>query len=199
MLRRYAQAQGTERDQLQALYERYTREVSPSHMAASLEAACFLAVLCVAMKPKRIVDLGSGFSSAVFRHYENRTGVQTEVHSVDDSPEWLERTRSFLLSNALPSDNMATWESFVKQSPGSFDLMLYDLGNMETREREIQSALKLLAPGGIAVIDDVHNANYEKTAKRAIKALNMRWLSVRTVTLDSHYRFAGLALARPSR
>ena len=47
----------------------YTRDVSPDPIAISLELSVFLSVVCDALGPRAILDLGSGFSSYVFRSY----------------------------------------------------------------------------------------------------------------------------------
>src|SRR5689334_15482328 len=57
------------RERLLPDYRTYTRNVSPDPIAISLELSVFLAVLCDRERPGAILDLGSGFSSFVFRSY----------------------------------------------------------------------------------------------------------------------------------
>jgi hypothetical protein len=53
---------------------------------------------------KRLLDLGSGFSSYVLRAYA--AGVPGAVGwSVDDDPAWLEKTRAFLVSEGLSTEH----------------------------------------------------------------------------------------------
>jgi hypothetical protein len=68
-----------------------TRVGHPNH-AASLELIATLWLLAEDSGARRIIDLGSGFTSFILRTYAaEHPGV--EVWSVDDSAEWLERTR----------------------------------------------------------------------------------------------------------
>ena len=57
--------------------------------------------ICFQQRPRIILDLGSGFSSAVFRLYMAQQNVQTTVYSVDDDPLWLNKTRDSLKANNL--------------------------------------------------------------------------------------------------
>jgi hypothetical protein len=58
---------------LQKTYEekkndyKHVNEISNEIMAASLELIIFCIVMCDMIKPKKILDLGSGFSSFAFR------------------------------------------------------------------------------------------------------------------------------------
>jgi len=49
----------------------YIEHISSPEMAMSLELAYFIMNYCIEYKPKRLLDLGSGFSSFVFRLYQN--------------------------------------------------------------------------------------------------------------------------------
>lgn len=91
--KKFPQLQGfTERQtavakELKPYYEEYTFDVSQEDMAISLELATFLQIFCDIMKPKHILDLGSGFSSFVFRRYKATSQIKPIVWSVDDSQE----------------------------------------------------------------------------------------------------------------
>ena len=89
-------------------YEKYISEVSVDYIAISMELSCFLLTFCDIMNPKNIDDLGTGFSSFVFRHYAAHSGSGVTVWSVDDGPEWLEKTRSFLIRQDLSVQSMET-------------------------------------------------------------------------------------------
>ncbi|MFP4058142.1 MAG: hypothetical protein ACLF0G_14840 [Candidatus Brocadiia bacterium] len=192
-LRRYRELAPPAREALEAAYARYVAGVSPAWMAVSLELAVFLLVLARALRPGRVVDLGSGFSSLVFRRYRQEAGPAPEVWSVDDSPGWLERTGEFLAAEGLPADGLATWETFAADPPGGLDLVLHDLGSLACRRRTLPQALDLLGPDGVLVLDD---ANYASVRRRAVRVLRARGLRVHrlgALTRDRYGRYALLA------
>jgi hypothetical protein len=61
------------REQIALKHAAYIREVSSPEMAMSLELAHFLLGWCLWKQPKHLLDLGSGFSSYVFRLYRSAT------------------------------------------------------------------------------------------------------------------------------
>ena len=148
--------------ELKATYREYTRQISSDGMAISYELACFLWSLCEATEPQRILDLGSGFSSFVFRRYQKAARMSTEVWSVDENAVWLEKTRDFLGAHGLSYDNLYTWDDFSKLRPGTFDLISHDLGLMEDRPEIFEDTLAWREPAGLIVIDDIHKPQYRK-------------------------------------
>ena len=92
-------AEATER--LRPVFDEYVTSVSVPMAALSLETSALATVLCEITRPHRILDLGSGFSSYVFRRYAATASPQAEVWSIDDSPHWLEKTRGFLASKGF--------------------------------------------------------------------------------------------------
>ena len=57
-------------DKLRPAYEEYVASISTPDSAISLEIAALALILCRMRRPRRILDLGSGFSSWVFRYYQ---------------------------------------------------------------------------------------------------------------------------------
>jgi predicted O-methyltransferase YrrM len=171
-------------------YEHYVSRVSLGWMAVSLELAVFLAALCRVLRPGRLVDLGSGFSSFVFRRYQAEAEPPPEVWSVDDSAGWLERTGRFLEGQGLPSANLATWQDFVGQGPGRFDLVLHDLGSLRVRRATLPQALDLVAPGGVAVLDDVHYGSIRRHALRVLRERGLTPHGLGAPTRDCYGRYA---------
>lgn len=143
LLRDTGEALGAAERRLAPAYRRYVAEVSIPIMAVSLELALFLDVLVRGTGPRRALDLGSGFSSYVLR----LPGGPGEVWSADDAPEWLERTRGFLLREGLGAQNVVAWEALRRNPPEPFDLVLHDLGTMDTR-RDAGGGDPPHAPGG---------------------------------------------------
>lgn len=179
--------------ELKPAYKEYARKVSSDAMAISYELACFLWELCQSMKPLRILDLGTGFSSFVFRRYQSTAEKRPEVWSVDDSGEWLEKTAAFLGSRNLSQDNLLLWDEFSQLEPSPFDLILHDLGNMETRAGVLGHVLALRHPEGVVVLDDIQGPQYQSqvaeqlNSNGGIAGHGLRWL-----TLDKYLRYAML-------
>jgi predicted O-methyltransferase YrrM len=169
----------------------YVTTVSSDIMTVSLETAALLAVLCETRVPRRIVDLGSGFSSFVLRRYAATAERAPEVWSVDDSPQWLERTAEYLAAQGVARDRLSTWQAF-DEPPSSFDLVLHDLGRPALRMAALPAALALLRAGGVLVVDDLHKAAYRPYARHVVRGSGLRCLSARALTTDRFGRYAGL-------
>lgn len=177
------------REELRPVYEHYVKEVSRADMAASLELGGLLLALCRTNRWRRLLDLGSGFSSFVFRYYarENPAAV---VFSVDDDSDWLKRTRGFLESHQLKKENLIPLQDFLNQGVGSFDCILHDLNFVEVRIEYVEKVLALLAPEGLAIFDDVHKADYRLSLMKQLKSHPGKVFSLKPVTLDRFGRFA---------
>ena len=89
-------------------YLQYTNFVSNPGHALSLEACALVHSLCHVMQPRHVMDLGSGFSPYVFRSYQAEAQEEVKVRSVDDSPEWLQRTNDYLQEKGLSTDDLVT-------------------------------------------------------------------------------------------
>jgi len=174
-------------------YREYTSGVSDEGNTISLELAGLLSVLCAALKPKRIVDFGSGFSSFVFRFYRKNAVPPPEVWSVDDSAEWLTKTKAFLAKHLVDEERMAEWPAFIKGNHPQFDFMLIDLSTMEIRMKLLEDMISTAAPDGIIVLDDLHKAGYPEFVKRCLKRRRLKYYSLRMFTKDRQGRFSWLA------
>ena len=169
---------------LQASYLEYTSTVSSPGVAISSQLAGFLLVSCRLLRPARILDTGSGYSSYVLRRYAAETGGETHVTSVDDDAEWLAATRAFLASKELDDDDLLSWDDFSKKSATGYDLIVHDMGHMNTRARTLAQAMRLVRPSGILILDDVHFRDYGSYARRTLSASSFRTYSLRAYTLD---------------
>jgi predicted O-methyltransferase YrrM len=179
---------------LEPRYREYCATVSIEGMAASLGLATVLLRLCEITLPRTIVDLGSGFSSYVFRSWA--ATCDARVISVDDDADWLERTADYLRARALPTDGLLTWDSFAAE-PVPADLVLHDLGSMETRLRTLTEVVRVVPPGGIVVFDDVHFRPYGPAVRRIARTAALDLFSLRALALDGyHGRHAALGVAR---
>ncbi len=186
------------REQLHPTWRVYVTTVSTPVMAASLELSALVLAIARIRRPRRILDLGSGFTSCVLRAHAVETG-DTTVVTIDDDPAWLERSRAFLEFKRLPTGEMWTWDEFSASAPQPFQLVVHDLGNMSVRAATLPRVIELTTPEGLLVLDDIHHpkaATYAATAAEACRRAGRRLLSVRPLTLDEYGRSAALAVPR---
>lgn len=169
----------------------YITTVSRDDMAISLEMAAFLLAICEATKPTTVADLGSGYSSLVFRTYSTNTKHPISVISVDDNEKWLAQTVRFLKKNKLPTDRLMTWSDFSKLHK-TFDLVFHDLGHMETRADVLPQVLRLVKPGGFLVLDDLHFPVYRQKVLQSLTPNSNKLLLLRRMTKDRFGRYGAL-------
>ncbi len=160
--------------------------------AISLELSATLLVLCRALQPSSILDLGSGYSSCVFRQYAMNVRPEPYVCSVDDNPAWLERTERVLAERGLRMGAMTTWGSFMPEH--QFDLILHDLGGTAVRKATVDRVCGLVSETGTVVLDDAHH--YRSALLAAVRRAGLEAFSLRLFTLDDIGRYAFLAARR---
>jgi predicted O-methyltransferase YrrM len=178
---------GAERAALAAEHARYCKDISSEKMAADLGFSTFLQLWCLAHKPKRVVDLGSGFTSYVLRRYAKAAGG-CEVWSVDDDAAWLGRTRDYLVEMKQDTARLMVWGEFIKAAPHDFDLVVHDAGSMQFRADNLGPALDLARSGGLVLLDDVHRFEYRATALELLASRGYKFLSVRALR-DGYGRY----------
>lgn len=179
---------------LKPYYEEYINHVSRADMAMSLELAAFVYALCVNKGFKNLFDLGSGFSSFVYRLYASEN-VGVQVISVDDDAQWLEKTRSYVRQHGLPDTGMLTLDQFLQQPFTQFDCVLHDLNFVEVRINYVQRVLEATANSGVLILDDVHKPDYLYQVLDMLKQQSISIYDLKPVTLDSYNRYA-LAVLR---
>lgn len=190
-LRNYHDASSRIESRLRNEHGAYTASVSSPEMAVSLNSAILLTVFCENLKPMRLLDTGSGFSSYVLRSYAATTGA--EVFSVDDNEHWLEKTREFLKAHNVSSDNVMNWKDFSAAQNQPFDLIFHDLGSMPTRSETLGPILNLTKGGsGILFLDDMHKPDYERFVRRTIKNVPCGYWEATAFTLDELGRWAAV-------
>lgn len=186
------------------IYNLYVPRISAKGHAGSLELGLYCYRLAELLKPKSVADLGSGFTSAVFRLYQ-KYNPETVVKSVDDSAEWLEKTRTFLAGQKLSTENLLLWDTF-QNTEETFDIVLYDLGRINTRIDNVNKPYKLVAKwNGLLILDDAH-FDKEFSEKLNIKAPFLGDVITRSIidndfssvtpkneTIDGFGRYAKLA------
>ena len=176
----------------------YVSTVSDSAHAISLELARFILEVASEEHAKRLLDLGSGFSSYVLRAYA--AGVAgTVVWLVDDDPAWLQKTRAYLASEGINTEHMYIWSEFLTLSDGlagTFDLVLHDMGTVRSRHGTVRSVLRLIRPTGALVFDDVDVAAYRHHVQSELDAAGAKHIDVRNRTLDARNRYSWVARPR---
>lgn len=195
----YDQKAEAARQRLAEEHQRYVTSVSTEAAAASLETCVFLWVLCDALQPRRIADLGSGFSSYLFRTWAHQANAPVEVWSADDDPEWLARTAAFLQGHDLETRRLLSWEAFAAEDRGTFDLVFHDLGSMPTRVRTFGQAILLAGEAGAVLLDDVHKRKkYRQFARDELLRLGRDSYDLKSLLQDRYGRYAWLVL-RPEQ
>ena len=181
-------------DRFTADHDHYCTHVGHPVHAASLELVAFLVALVDRLRPGRVIDLGSGFTSFALRQQAAEMGdAGAEIHSVDDSPEWLEKTRGYLQEKGVSTANLHTWQDLDREAlDGSFDLVLHDMGFMDTRLRTLHEAIGLARPGAVVVLDDMHKPDYRRQALEQLDARGQHPYSMKLLTRDSLTRYAYL-------
>lgn len=177
------------KDFLRPYYEKYIHDVSRPDMASSLELAAFMLTFCQANKCTKLLDMGSGLSSFVFRLYASDSpGVI--VYSVDDDERWLEKTRLFLRQHNLSEKNTFTVDHFVTLNECDFDCILHDLNFVDVRINYTELILKMTKKGGAIIFDDVHKPDYLFSLLSRVRNINAEIFDLKPATLDTFGRFS---------
>lgn len=178
----YPQVAQRFRTKLRDDYDGYVSSVSPDPIAISLELATFLAAICEFCRPEAILDLGSGFSSYVFRSYQKHTEPKSTVYSIDDSPAWLAKTRRFLEQRELDVRNLLPYDSFAAHAQQRFDLIFQDMSDLATRRQMLDLVVSACKPGGMIVMDDMHVPRHRRATLRDLDRRGLRYFSLRRFT-----------------
>ena len=147
------------------------------------------------LKPGRVLDLGSGFSSYVLRSWAKATSHETTIVSVVAVSLWLDRTKQFLESQGLLNGELHTWDNFALTTPKPFDLIFHDMGSIAFRAQTLPKVLTMRTPNGVVVLDDVHKRAYRPFAMSETRRAGLEYLSATRWTKDAF----GRAAARRAR
>lgn len=163
-----------------APHQDYIKNYSAPLISLSLNRAAFFYFFCSVTTPNAILDLGSGFSTYVFKQYLRNTGGR--ITSVDDSTYWLEETERFLKSHQLDGNGLLNWSAFEKLPPQTFDLIFLDIGDFEFRLQILPRLLQLVIDGTLLLIDDFHVPVYRKAIVEQCRQQDLACFSLRKVT-----------------
>jgi predicted O-methyltransferase YrrM len=183
----------TDRSGFHECYLRYVREVSRPDMAVSHECATFLDQLCNRFSFRKLLDLGSGFSSYTLRRYALNDS-KVAVWSVDDDEHWIRKTKSFLRDERLSVDNLMMLNDFMRMQEHDFDLIFLDLNFVEVRKNFVTMALARCKPGGIIVFDDAHKPDFLYDVLRLTAKQDVTFFDVENLTRDEFGRYALLGI-----
>jgi predicted O-methyltransferase YrrM len=182
------------RDALVPAYVAYCQTVSPRHMAMSIESCTYLWWLCDQVKARTVCDLGSGFTSYTLRAYAALADYPVSVTSVDDSVEWLDRTREFLTDAGMPTDGLVPWDEWSENPDGPYDVIVHDLASGDLRNQSMWTATDALADGGMILFDDAQNHGHINEMFKVAEAHGMKIADIRDATTDEVKRFSLLAV-----
>ena len=179
-------------DSLKIEHNIYIKQISSVDMAMSLELANFIMNFCIEYKPKYLLDLGSGFSSFVFRLYQNNfKEMGVIVYSVDDDINWLVKTKDYLINKRLNIDYLFDLEEFKNFNLREyFDLILLDLNFVDVRKDYLTFSMNLLSKNGLLIVDDVHKVEFLREVKNATKINDFKLSNIKNSTVDKLGRFA---------
>lgn len=184
---------GASAETLRPLHDKYVSDVSTPVMAVSLVTAGVLLALCERLLPRRILDLGSGFSTAVFARWS--VDRVTSLVSYDDDEDWLARTAGYLQTQSLAVPDLRKLRHGASL-PGDNDLVFLDAGLPPERIGLFASAAASLSPNGVLVIDDVNQHPFGAQVRVGALPNGLKLFSLRRQTLDAFGRFSALAVQR---
>ncbi len=183
------------KEMLRPYYQQYVRNISSAEMATSLELASFMFSICKINQFVKLLDMGSGLSSFIFRLYAKETpGVK--VYSIDDDAAWLEKTKCYLIQHDLNTDNMFTLQQFIDLEESGFDCLLHDMNFVEIRIQYVDLILQATKQNGLIIMDDVHKPDYRYALLKKLKGKTFEKFTLKDVTLDSFGRFAFAVLKK---
>lgn len=180
---------------LKPFYDQYVREISRPDMATSLELAATLYSICKVNQFSKLLDLGSGFSSFVFRKH-SKLNANVIVYSVDDDTRWLGKTREYLIDSSVSADNLMTLSEFIDSNENQFDIVLLDLNFVEVRKNYIKLVIDRCKIGGLIFFDDVHKQEFMTEVLSQASNLPVDIFDVKNCTLDEFGRFAVVAIKK---
>jgi len=181
--------QGEALQQLFALLK-FSAPIPPTRSwAASPDLLLTVADLVRTRKPRLVVELGSGVSTLIVA----KAGAR-KVISIDNSPEFAEKTRELLKSHKVrgvevrvaPLKKHASgveWYDTAKlKDLKKIDMLIIDgppgSKNPDARKPALKELLAKLSPNVVVVIDDVKRIGERQMAEAFAKALPRHTLSI---------------------
>jgi len=175
-----------DRQAFEAAFREYVQHCSLETEAISLQASYYLLDLLTTVRVDRVLDLGSGWSSFVFRYFKQASGGDLHVCSVDASDHWLSVTAAFLSKHGVDTEHLRLWPDMGE---GTYDLVFFDLGRPWDRHAHLESAIDRTR--GVLVCDDMHYPEYRGACEALAAARGLRLQLLGASTTDRFGRFLG--------
>lgn len=176
-----------DRGAFEAAFSDYVTHYSVETEAISLTASYYLLETLNTGQVKRVLDMGTGWSSYVFRFYKKMFAPLLAVCSVDESEHWLGMTARFLAKHDLDTSELRLWPRTGQQN---YDLVFLDMGRPWERHACIARALD--STKGLLVCDDLHYEGYRAQLQNCVEAKGFT-LRPLPETMDRFGRFMGVA------
>lgn len=164
---------------LEERHAQYLAAGADKAYALSLPIAKWLDALIDERKSRRILDIGSGFTSYITRRHD------AECTSIDEDQSWAQFTRDFLLDTGSRDPNVTTDLAAVT---GKFDLVILDAGYETHRMQLLRRAAMMVQDGGLLVIDDGHFPGLHRCCKVYAKLQGYEFADHKDLT-DEYGRF----------
>lgn len=166
-------------------YKKYVKEVSNRGMAASMECCVFLMAICEEINSKKVLDLGSGFSSYALRYYKNKYDQDMSVWSVDSNSNWLLKSKQFIEDYDLNIDHFHTW-SEMEDMNEKFDLIFFDIDVSKNRPSYLKYVIdSFMTSDSFILLDDMHKKVLSKNLKSIMNDYVYKSIDVKKHTLDN--------------
>jgi len=178
------------KNEIKKAYNRYVTKVSVDYMAASFECCIFLMVLYEAIKPKMVLDLGSGMSSYTLRYFKKIYAEDSSVWSIDSNKEWLSKSKIFVENFGLNTDNFKTWDEIADDTT-KFDLIFFDIDNNKKRINYIPTVLNnFVTENSFIMFDDMHKSGLRSDINTVLSGYEHKKIDIKKYTLDRFKRFS---------
>lgn len=170
----------------------YCAFVGSKAYPVSAEFACHVARLHEAHNFRSACDIGSGFTSWLLRFLKIPT-----VHTYEHGRPWLDFTREFCATHDAGGVDAFDWPA---ETGHAYDLVLYDSaadGGGAERTGQIPLAARMVAPGGLLMVDDFNWQEFRGFVRGYFTASGWPVESLERQTSDHFDRFAGLVGPKP--
>jgi predicted O-methyltransferase YrrM len=179
-------------NEIKNAYNKYVNTVSVDYMAASLECCVLLMVLYDVIKPKMVLDLGSGMSSYVLRYFKKSYNEGSCVWSIDSDKKWLNKSKNFAKKFGLNIDNFKTWDS-INNDTTKFDLIFFDIDNNKKRINYIPTVLdNFMTKDSFIMVDDIHKSGWRRDLNKVLLEYEYKKIDIKKYTFDKYKRFSNL-------
>jgi len=118
-------------------------------------------------QPTKVLETGSGLTSALLRKFYHGG----EVHTVESDPYWLAKTFKICTRMAVACTNFFHWHPFKNDTEkyGTYDYIIHDMGDMETRKKTLNEVLMFAAPTCVILLDNFGVSGYKAYANRIVR------------------------------